>query len=136
MQDLVCDDNYHALLDDGIYDAQCIKFDNSFVLRKARKLFLHFSVVDEGRYHGKRLFMAFNLPFDFRVKSGSKYYKTWVMVNGWMRPSKNARMSPRLFLNKIFKIKTRVVKPKHHDKLMPETFWYSVVDEIIQVIAG
>jgi len=78
----------------------------------------------------------FNLPFDFRVKSGSKYYKTWVMVNGWMRPSKNARMSPRLFLNKIFKIKTRVVKPKHHDKLMPETFWYSVVDEIIQVIAG
>jgi hypothetical protein len=79
--------------------------------------------------------MAFNMPYDRRIKSGSKYYKTWCMVNDWQKPSRNAKMSPRLFLNKIYKVKTRTVKPPHNGKEMPEQFWYSVVDEIIEVLA-
>jgi len=58
------------------------------------------------------------------------------MVNGWRKPSRNAKMSPRIFLNKICRIKNRTVKPLHNKKEMPEDFWYSVVDEIIEVIAG
>jgi len=58
------------------------------------------------------------------------------MVNGWQQPSKNAKMSPRIFKNKIFKVKTRTVEPKHNGKKMPKKFWYSVVDEIIEVVAG
>jgi hypothetical protein len=56
------------------------------------------------------------------------------MVNGWQKPSRGAKMSPRIFLNKIFKIKTRTVKPPHNRGKMPKDFWYSVVDEIIKVI--
>lgn len=134
--DFVCDDNYRPLIDDGIYQAQCIKHDSSFVLGKARKLFLHFKIIEDGKYNGTRLFMAFNMPYDGRVKAGSKYYKTWVMVNDWMKPSRNAKMTPRHFLNRIYKVRTRTVRPKHNDKLMPETFRYSVVDEILTVEVG
>ena len=134
--DFVCDANYRALIKDGTYEAQCTKYDSSFVLGKARKLFLHFKIVSEGEYHGVKLFQAFNMPYDMRIKAGSKYYKTWVKVNGWMRPSRNAIMSPRLFINKIYKIKTRTVKPLSNGKKMPDTFWYSVVDEMVEVVAG
>jgi hypothetical protein len=134
--DIVCDDNYRPLIKDGVYEVQCLRYDDGFCLGEARKLFLHFQIITEGEYHGMRLFHAFNLPYNMKIKAGSKYYKTWVMVNGWMKPSKNAKMSPRLFLNKVFKVRTRTVKPKHNDKLMPESFHYSVVDELIEVIAG
>lgn len=88
-----------------------------------------------GEHEGKEIFMAFNMPYNGKVKTGSKYYKTWCLVNNWQVPSRNAKMSPRLFLNKIFKVKTRTVKPKYNDNEMPEQFWYSVVDTIIEVLA-
>lgn len=115
---------------------QCTGYDNKFVFGKARKLFLNFLILTEGKHQGKKIFQAFNMPYNGRIKTGSKYYKTWVMVNNWQRPSRNAKMSPRLFLNKIFTIKTRTVKPSHDKEEMPEQFWYSIVDEIKSVNAG
>jgi len=134
MGDYVCDDNYRSLIPDGKYEVQCTGYDNSFCLGKARKLFLYFRII-EGEYEGTKLFQAFNIPYDERIKSGSKYYKTWVMVNQWRKPSRNTKMSPRLFLNHVYRIKTRTVKPKHNDQPMPEAFRYSVVDEILEVCA-
>lgn len=132
-----CGQDYWPLIPNGTYEAQCIKFDSKFVLGKARKLFLTFKIIDEWEHYGKLIFMAFNMPYDKKIRPGSKYYKTWVMVNGYRKPSRNATMSPRLFKNKIFKIKTRTVKPKdHNDREMPEDFHYSVVDSIIEVVAG
>jgi hypothetical protein len=129
-------DGYKPRLPNGAYEAQCFRFDNKFILGKAKKLFLHFRIVEQGEHHGKEIFMAFNMRYDDRIKQGSKYFKTWCMVNGWKMPSRNAKMSPRLFLNKIYRVETRTVKPKHHDKPMPEAFWYSIVDEIVEVVAG
>jgi hypothetical protein len=57
-------------------------------------------------------------------------------VNGWRKPSRNSKLSPRLFLNKIYRVKTRTVKPIHNGKKMPKEFWYSVVDEIAEVLTG
>ncbi|MBW2365773.1 MAG: hypothetical protein JRF25_12115 [Deltaproteobacteria bacterium] len=132
--DIVCAENYWPLMPDGVYMAQCIKEDTRFVLGKTRKTFINFKILDEGKYHGAVIFMAFNIPYNGRVKSGSKYYKTWSMVNGWKRPSRNTKMSAKLFLNKIYKIKTRTVKPLLNKKKMPKGFEYSVVDEIIEVL--
>lgn len=135
MKNFVCGDDYRPLIPNSVYDAQCIKYDKKFVLGKTRKVFLTFQILDHGAHNGKEIFMAFNMPYDGKIKSGSKYFKTWVMVNGWRKPTRNAKMSPRLFINKIYKIKTRTCKPKHNGKDMPEDFWYSVVDEIIEVNA-
>jgi hypothetical protein len=127
---------YRPLIPNRIYQAQCIKYDGSFVLGKARKLFLHFQVIEPGEHNGKRIFMAFNVPYDQKIKQGSKYFKTWVFVNGWRKPTRNAKMSARLFLNKVYRIKTRTVKPKFQGQETPSDYWYSVVDYIVEVIAG
>jgi hypothetical protein len=133
--DFVCGEDYKPLIPDGTYQAQCIRYDESFCLGKARKLFLHFRIVESEKYHGQTIFMPFNMPYDKRIKQGSKYYKTWVQVNGYQKPSRNATMSPRLFKNKVFQVRTRTVKPKNATKEMPKQFWYSVVDSIVEVLA-
>ena len=133
--EFVCAENYRPLIPDGVYETQCVKYDSTFQFMKTRKLFLHFRLLEHGPHFGKQIFMAFNMPDKKKIRMGSKYYKTWCMVNGWKQPSKNAKMSPRLFLNKIYKVKTRPVKPRHHGKKMPKEFWYSIVDEILEVVA-
>ena len=135
MKDFVCDDDYKPLIPDGEYEAQCVEYNNQFCLGTARKTFLKFKILTEGEHHGKGLFMAFNMPYNGRIRTGSKYYKTWCMVNGWQQPSRNAKMAPKLFINKIYKVKTRTVKPSHNGKEMPEQYWYSVLDAILEVIA-
>jgi hypothetical protein len=134
--DFVCGEDYKPLIPNGIYQAQCVKYDTRFVLGKARKLFLHFRIIEPGEHFGKTIFMAFNMPYNRRIKQGSKYYKTWCLVNGYTKPSRNATMSPRLFKNKVFKVKTRTVKPTHGGKEMPEAFYYSCVDTIEEIVVG
>ena len=136
MKEFVCDDDYKPLIPDGKYEVQCVGYDSQFCLGKARKTFLKFQIISDGEHRGKKLFMAFNMPYNGRIKTGSKYYKTWCMVNGWQRPSRNTMMSPRLFKNKVYTIKTRTVKPEHNGAPMPEQFWYSIVDNILGVNAG
>ena len=60
---VICGED-RPLIPDGIYDAECIKYDDSFVFGKARKIFLHFEIIEDGKYHGVRLFQAFNMPYD------------------------------------------------------------------------
>jgi hypothetical protein len=134
--EIVCGREYWPFLPDGSYQAQCIRYDEKFLMGKSRKLFLSFRIVDPGEHHGLEIFQAYNIPYDRKTKPGSKYYKTWVIVNGYRKPSRNAQMSPRLFVNKIFRVKTRTVKPLHNGKPMPQHFWYSVVDYIIEIVAG
>ena len=58
------------------------------------------------------------------------------MVHG-RKPSRNAKMSPKIFKNKIFKIITRTVKRKYpNGNDMPSDFDYSIVDTIEEVLAG
>jgi hypothetical protein len=129
-------EDYKPLIPNGMYEAQCIAHNSGFHIGKTRKTFLHFKILDPIEHIGKKIFMVFNMPYDKEIKMGSKYYKTWCFVNNWQKPSKNSKMSPRLFKNKIYKITTRTVKPKHNGKEMPNNFWYSVIDEIVQVLAG
>ena len=135
MTEFICADD-KPLLPNGTYEVQCVSYNSGPYLGKTRKMFLYFKIIDSGEHHGKLIFQAFNMPYNGKIKTGSKYYKTWVMVHGWQKPSRNAKMSPKLFLDKVYKIKTRTAKPKHNGKDMPDKFGYSVVDEILEVVAG
>ncbi len=133
--EFVCEEDYRPLIPNGIYEAQCVSYNKGFVLGgKALKLFLHFIITEPGQYNGTPLFMAFNMPKNRKIKQGSKYYKTWCKVNGWQKPSRNAKMSPRLFKNKIYKIRTKAATPPYDGKNMPDTFKYSIVDSIVDVV--
>ena len=136
MKYFVCDDDYKSLIPDAIYEVQCVGYDSKFCLGKTRKTFLNFIIISAGEYHGIKIFMAFNMPYDRKIRPGSKYYKTWVKVNGNRPPSRNTIMSPKLFVKRIYRIKTRTVKPLYPDgKPMPEQFWYSVVHSILELVA-
>jgi hypothetical protein len=135
MKEFVCADDYWPLLPNGTYIAQCTDFDihESFGGR-SRKIYLHFSII-EGPYEKRKLFMPFNYPSNGKFRPGHKYWQYWVMVHD-RPPSKNAKMFPKIFKNKIFKIKTRKVKKKYtNGNDMPSYCDYSVVDTIEEVLA-
>ena len=112
------------------YDAQCINYDLNYCMGgKARKLYLYFRIIEPGEHLGVILFMACNMPLDGKIRHGHKFYQQWIIANGWRKPSKNAKMSPRIFKNKVFRIKTREANKEKHD-----AFKYSVVHEVLDVI--
>ena len=85
---------------------------------------------------GKELFLPFNMPYNGKLALGSKYYKSWCMVNGWKKPTRNAKMSPHIFLNKAFEVQVRTVKPQHNGGAMPKDFYYSVIGQLVRVNTG
>ena len=124
----------HPLIPDGVYEAQCVKYEYS--RKPYSKVYLKFKITEPGKHNGLRLFKPYSVPPNSgKPAQGSNYYKDWIMVNNWQPPSRNAKMSPKIFLNKIFKIRTRTAKPKRDGKEMPEQCWYSLVDVLVEVVA-
>jgi len=133
MKDFICSDD-RPLIPNDTYEAQCFAYDTKFCLGKTRKTFLKFVILEQGEHFEKEVFMAFNMPYNRKIKQGSKYFKTYVFANGHRRPTRNSMMSPRIFKGRIFQIKTRTVEPKFpNGKSMPRQFHYSVVDSITDV---
>jgi hypothetical protein len=134
--DFICKDNPRPLIPEGIYEAVCISYDDGFCFGKCRKLFLTFKIITSGPHLGTELFMAFNMTYNGKIAAGSKYYKTWCMANEWQKPTRNAKMSPRIFKNKSYDVKVKTVKPQHNGAAMPEPFYYSVIENILKVNTG
>ncbi len=135
MKEFICADDYWPLLPDGAYIAQCIGYDiHESYGGRSRKIYLHLLII-EGSYEQSKLFMPFNYPSNGKFRPGHKYWQYWVMVHGRI-PSKNATMSPKIFKNKIFKIKTARVERKFpNGNDMPSDCDYSKVDTIEEVLA-
>jgi hypothetical protein len=128
-------EEYRPLIPNGDYIAQCFKYETAPYLGKQMKIYLWFRIV-EGEHADKEIYMACNLPDENKKLSPEhKYYKVWQFVNG-SPPSRGTKLSPRLFKNKIFKIKTQTVKRPFGDGVMSESHNYSKVGEIIEVHAG
>jgi len=122
---------YYPSIPDGEYDAVVIGYDRKHYF-DGEKLYLKFRIFSEP-YVGTELFMPFNLPG--KIRPSSKYYKEWVKANHGIEPAKNKCMSPKVFKNKPYRVKTRTVKvnskqAKHSGQE------YSVIDEITDVLAG
>jgi hypothetical protein len=137
---LVAGENW-PLIQEGTYQAQCLHYQKGQSHHNAIKLFLHFKIIN-GLYFGKNLFMAINLMDsktgkEFKkVPRGSKYYESWVIANNNHLPTRGDRMSPRIFKNGVYEVKTRIVRPKFSDgSEKPGCFHYTIVDHIIRRIA-
>ena len=127
LEDIVCAQDYRTRVPDGVFEAECIGVDSGYYGR-IPKLYLKFRLINRP-YEDVELFMSFNMPFNGRIPVGSRYYRAWSKVNGRM-PSRNARMSPRVFLNKLYRVKTRTVKPKDGGVELPGDFHYSIIDSV------
>ena len=120
---------------DDEYLAQCTGYESSYFSKDYHKLFLQFQVISDGKgnYDQETLFMVFNMPNANRVGAGSRYFKAWRKVHG-RPPSRNTIMTPKMFLNKIYIVRTRTVKRTFDGKIRDQSRHYSVIDEIIEVI--
>ena len=71
----------------------------------------------------------------------SKFYQSWAIARGGPPRSRNTKMSPRVFVGKLFRVLTATVKPRHQiaggdgkmrpGPFLPESFWYSKVSCIL-----
>ncbi len=70
------------------------------------KIYLTFALLDDAH-------AGIELPMFFRPSRfpTSRYYRAWLIANG-RPPSRNARLSPRVFLNKVFRVLVETVKPR------------------------
>lgn len=114
------------LIPEGTYGVQCIDAVKGIFQHGSFKIFLKFKITSPSIHQGTELFMAMNQYK--KVPPGSKYYKQWVIANGYIKPGRKDRMPTAIFKNHYFEAVVRTVKPKHEDKsAMPDCFNYSVI---------
>ena len=103
-----------------------------------QRIYVHWEVVTPGRHQGLILFQSFKYYKEWG--SQSKFYRAWSLANGG-RPRRRTRMSPRIFAGKVFLAEVRTVRPIFTNgplkgKEQPQCMWYSVVDELLEVLTG
>jgi hypothetical protein len=112
------------LIPEGYYIADCIKASGPIPCWHTRKIFLIFRIV-AGAFQGIELFRAFDIGYG-PISQGSKFYQYWVLVHG-SEPTRNAKISPRIFINKRYRIEVKTVIQKVRSKVLPGG--YSKVDD-------
>jgi hypothetical protein len=127
-------EEYYPRIPEGEYEAICYGAEIGRAWGNIPKLFLQFNIVG-GEKDGTRLFMACTYVKG-KCKKRSKLYGQYMILHG--RPlSKKDKPHPKRFVGKMYRVKVRDVNPKESDNtLKPDIFKYSVVDRIIEVIAG
>jgi hypothetical protein len=103
------------------------------------RVYLEFRLFD-CEFEGKRVRM-FLRPSKFPT---SNFYRSWAIARGGP-PSRNTKMSARIFSGKLFRVLTATVRPRHriagadgklrNGPFLPESFWYSKVACILELIA-
>jgi len=125
----VCEDAPHPRYKPGIYEARCIAAvvyrDPRFRRYIAR---LKLQLVPDGSI----VFAFRNLGSGEKpvVKRGSEYRRDWIIANG-EQPRKRQTLSPRVFINKIFRVRIDDVKKRHDGREHPDAEVYSTVKEVI-----
>jgi hypothetical protein len=129
--DFKLDGGYYKFMPPGTYKAKCVNFRGPTFYRGTRnkKLYLDFVILDEP-YADEQLFMALNIPPD-GIRPGGKYFRSWVIANDGNLPSRNATMSPKIFVGKTFTVKVRTSIPVSGDREMGTNAWYSVIDSFV-----
>ncbi len=125
---------------EGIYDVAFVRYDRPVNVfgPDERRIFFHWKIVTPGEYFEVQLFQSFK-HYE-RWGTQSKYYRCWCLAAG-QRPRRRTRMTPDVFKGKIFKASVEIVQPKYEDgpfkgKSRPEAEWYSVVRNLLEIIAG
>lgn len=116
----------------GIYEGQCVEVKRGSFYGQ-QKLYFKFKII-QGKYAGLEIWMPVNLYR--KVARASKYFELWCLANKGIKPLPNDRMSPKIFINKIFKLKVDVVTANRKQQKLSADEQYSIVREIVELCAG
>ena len=135
------DPNRPVLIDEGEYDFMLTDIWKGCMYKKrAPKVFLTFRIVTECQHYGRHLKRYYN------VKGFTK--KNEIILPGWScylardygalwgLPRKLKGIGVTRFKGKVIRGTVVTVKNNSKGKPLPESLWYSRIDELIKVIAG
>ena len=123
------------LIPEGTYEVGFIRAEKKRMWGGVLKVFLWFKITNPGAHFGQNLYLACNLPK--RLPTSSKYYRIWVLAAGH-RPDRleASRMSPIIFIGKGCKVLVKTVKESGDQQLLPPELHYSIIQNLIEKIAG
>jgi len=119
------------LIEPGLYEMQFIKHETRF-LYGARKLSLHFKIIESGSHCGQILWLNCEMPTDGKLKTGSKLFRLLCLANGGQRPDRFDRISTKVFRGKVFKGKVVTVTKDWQQQPIPTAAQYSVILTLIE----
>lgn len=99
------------------------------------KVYLWFQMTTEGEWFGERFYMCCNVAQQGKWTASYKFLQAWVLAKG-SRPTRTDRMSTGVFKNKIFRVRMRTVRKTANQTERTPAQQYSVVDELLEVMAG
>lgn len=115
------------LIPDGEYSVQYVNYERGNI-HGNEKLYLYFSIVDQGPHFNVRLRKNYN--YYSSPPCGSDLHKDLSLLLG--RPfKKNTRISLEVFKNSVLRIKTRTVTHDRKQNPYAEHTRYSVIDAIL-----
>jgi len=122
------------LIPPGQYEVGFVRAEKKFMW-KGNKLFLWFQITTPRNYSGVQLYMACPLPTGKKAKVTSKLGRIWVLALG-KKPDRFDRFSSTVFRGKYFLANVRTVtQSANQTKLIPE-LQYSIIQELLERIAG
>lgn len=119
----------------GTYEVMCHDMNVKPCQGGSKRVFLQFKIY-EGKYDGTELFMCCPKPTG-KLRERHKLHIQMSLALK-RRPNKGERLRKKIFTGKMYRVIVRDTKRKYKEtnKVMPDFMQYSVVDSILEVIAG
>lgn len=133
-------DDKPVLMKPGAYDFVLASYWKGRLYGRSPKLALTFRVATQGPHYGKRITCWYNVK-DI-TKRGEITPKGWTsdFVREYCKlfgaPPRLRDIGIRKFKNKVIRATVRTVTTDRKQRLLPECLHYSVIDELLEVVAG
>lgn len=118
-------------LPEGEGRVQCVHWEKN-PMYGGKILFL-FKYLEEGESYGETIKMW--AAHHKKYTDSSKFLRMWILATG-RRPDRFDRLSAEVFKGKVFRARIRTVTGNSKQKTLSELEKYSVIDELLEVLAG
>lgn len=129
---LIVAEDSHPFIPEGRYEVS-YAFHHLRWYFGQKKLYVHFVICTPGEHYGVKLFKVYN--FYQKLPRGSALKKDLELLSG-VRALKNASLKLCLFDGKVLEVSVRTVRQNHKQRELAGYQQYSVIDEIVRIIAG
>ena len=120
---------------EGEYDVICYDVETGRSWGGRENVYIKCRVF-EGPCHDIELFLVCTYHPKAELTPRHKYYQQWTLAAG-KPPSKGERLHFGVFKNKMFRVLVRNTQKRHRSgRIMADCVQYSVIDSIIEKVAG
>lgn len=124
---------FPSRIPEGKYDAFCYATEKGRSWGYRESIYVKFRLIG-GKYDETEIFMVCTFQERSEINHRHKYFQQFSIANGGP-PEKGQKLSPKIFLNKSFRVLVRDTKRKFSNKEpMPSFMQYSVVDTILNEV--